>query len=320
MSIRAVVGVVVPCLCLVALPAAGRPLQKNEVSPAADWVAHADVEAFRSSGIGKLIMAELQTQGLEEKLQGFANIFSFHPLKDVRGVTLYGKGKDRNNVVILIDGRFDPEKLVAVVRWNPQHQEIPYQGVTIHQWPNEENKNGQTTTQIMYGFVHEGRQIVLSPGLDALKQAADTLRGPAAGTTSALLSQVPESRNGVFLQATATRVGGMVGEDPQAAVLKQTDLLTLTAGQTADNIVAELRLRSESPEVADNVVKMLQGVLAMAQLASQEQPKLSELAKGINVARTDRVTQVRFETPVQSVFAFVKEQWDKRKQAQQATP
>ncbi len=320
MNGRAVSGVVAACFCLMAIPASARPLQKNEVSPAANWVLHADVEAFRNSGIGKLIMAELQAQGLEEKLQVFAGIFSFHPLKDVRDVTVYGKDKDRNNAVIVIDGQFDPEKVVGVVRLNPQHQEIPYQGVTIHQWPNEENKNGQTTTQILYGCLHNGRQIVLSSGLDAVKQAVDTLKAPTAGAASALLSQVPESPNGAFLQVTAVDVGTMVGENPQAAVLKQADLLTLTGGQTADNLSAELRLRSTSPEVAGNVVQMLQGVIAMVQMAGQDQPKLSELAKGLKVAQIDKVAQVRFEAPVPSVFAFVKEQLDQKKQAAQPTP
>jgi hypothetical protein len=320
MNTRAVRGVAAACLCLIAIPASARPLQKNEVSPAAKWVIHADVEAFRSSGIGKLIMAELQTRGLEEKLQAFAGIFSFHPLKDVRDVTIYGKDKDRNNAVVVIDGQFNSEKMVALVRQNPQHQEIPYQGVTIHQWPNEENKNGQTTTQIMYGYMHNGRQVVLSAGLDAVKQAVDTLKAPSAGAASALLRQVPESPNGAFLQVTAIEVGTLVGEDPQAAVLKQTDLLTVTGGQSADNMSAELCLRSASPEVAENVVQMLQGILAMVQMAGQDQPKLSELAKGLKVARVDKVAQVRFEAPVQSVFAFVKEQLDRKKQSAQPTP
>lgn len=319
MNCRAASSVLAISLCLIAMPAPARPLQKNEVSPAAKWVIHADVEAFRNSGFGKLIMAELQAQGLEEKLEVFAGIFSFHPLKDVRDVTVYGRDKDRNGAVILIEGQFNPEKVVAVVRMNPQYQEIPYQGVTIHQWPNEEKKDGQTTSQTMYGYLHNGRQIVLSSGLDALKQAVDTLKGPA-GAAGSLLSQVPESPKGVFLQATAIDIGAMAGEDPQAALLKQTDLVTLTAGQTADNLAAELRLRSASPEVAESLVQMLQGIIAMAQLAGQEQPKLSELAKTLNVTRVDKVAQVRFEVPAQSLLAFLKEQWNQKKQPPQPTP
>jgi hypothetical protein len=322
MNGRTAIGILALILRLATVPAPAGPLQKSEVNPTANWVVHADLEAFRASGIGKLVMAELAAQGIDEKLQAFANIASFDPLKDVRDVTLYGEGKDRCHAVVLIDGRFDPEKVLAVVRWNPEHQEIPYNGVTIHQWPNEENKGGQTTRQIMYGYLHGRRQIVISSGLDALKQAVDTLKGPAPGTPSGLLSQIPESPSGAFLQATAVRVGEMIGQEPKAALFKQSGLLVLAAGQAADNIFAELRLRNESPEVADNVTKMLQGIVAMTQLAGQEQPKLSELAKGVSVSRMDKTAQVRFEAPAQAVFAFVKEQWEQKKQQpqQQATP
>ncbi len=316
MNSRIVMGVCVVAWCLAVVPASGGPLHKNEVSPAANWLAHADLEAFRNSGIGKLVLAELQAQGVEEKMEGFANISSFNPLKDVRDVTLYGKGKDQGNVVAIIDGQFDPERLVSVVRWNAQYQEIPYQGATLHQWLSEEKKGDQTVTQMMYGYLHEGRLIVITWGLDALKQAMDTLKASAAGTASSLLGQVPESSNGVFLQAAATGVGEIVGQDPKAAWLKQTDLLTLAAGEKAENVSIDLRLRGESTEVADNTVKMVQGILAAVALAGSEQPKLSELAKGASVSRTDNMAQVHFEARAQAVMEFIKQQVEQKRQQQ----
>jgi hypothetical protein len=316
MNGKLVVSVLVVGLCLAVVPASGGPLQKNEIHPAANWVAHADVEAFRSSGLGKLILAELQAQGLEEKLQVFAAVFSFNPLKDVRGVTLYGKGKDRNQAVVLIDGQFDAERLLAVVRSNAQYKEIPHQGVILHQWLNEEKKGDQTTSQILYGYIHGGRQIVISAGLEALKQAADTLKTPAGGAASPLLGQIPASGNGMFLLIVATGVGEVVGDEPQAAVFKQANLLTLTAGQTAENVSIDLNLQGASPEVADGMVQMFQGLVAAISLAGQEQPKLSELAKGVTVSRADKTAQVRFAAPAQAVFEFVKQQLEQKGQGQ----
>jgi len=111
----------------------------------------------------------------------------------------------------------------------------------------------------------------------------------------------------------------MVGQEPKAAILKQTDLFTLAAGENADKVFIGLNLRGKTPEVADNVMKMVQGVVAMAQLATQEQPKLSELAKSVNISRNERITQVRFEAPAQAVFTFLKEQWEQKKQPSKPT-
>jgi hypothetical protein len=319
MGKRTLTTILLAGLCLAVSPVFANPLQKNQIGPGANWVVHADLDAFRGSQFGKLMMDELKTQGVEEKLQSFATIFSFNPLTDVHNITLYGKGKDRNNAVAIVDGQFDAQKLISLIRLNPQFQETPYQGVTLYRWQNEDKKGGQAESQLMYGFVREGRGVVISTGLDALKQAADNLKGSGAGNSTGLAGQIPPAESGTFLQVVASSLGGLTGDDPKAAILKQTDLFTAGAGETADKVFATLHLRGQSPEVADNVMKMVQGVVAMAQLATQEQPKLSELAKNVNVTRQDKTVQVRFEAPAQSVFAFLKEQWEQKKQQPKPT-
>ncbi len=328
MNRKLVTSILAGAVCLAAIPVVGGPLQKNEVGPGANWVVHADLEMFRNTTLGKLFMAELQTQGLDEKLQSFETIFSFHPLRDVRDVTLYGQGQDRSNAVVIVDGRFDPEKLVAVVRWNPQYREIAHQGATLHQWLSEEKKADKTITQMMYGYIHDGRQVVISSGLDALKQAVDTLKGRAGGAPvggnddSPLLNQIPQTRGNTFFQAVATNVGQIVGENPKAAVLRQTDSLTLTASEAPDKLSIELRLASKSGEVAANMLEVFQGIQAMASLVAEGQPKLSELAKNLNISMSepDRTVKVRFEAPVQVVFGFLKERWEQKKQQLKPAP
>ncbi len=317
MSKIVVTTVLLTSLFLATVPASATPLQKAEISPTANWALHADLDKFRSSTFGKLLLAELKAQGVEEKMQSFATIFSFNPLTDIRGVTLYGKGKDRNNAVAVVDGQFDPDKLLTIVRMNAQYQEIPYQSATLHRWLNEDQKKG--TSELMYGYIHKGRQVVVSSGLDALKGAVDTLNRPATGTSTGLISQIPQGDSGAFLQIGAVNIGDIVGQDPKAAILQQADSLSLSAGENADRLFIGLRLQGQTPEVADNVLKMAQGVVAMAQLAAQEQPKLSELAKNVTITRDDKIVQGRFEATAQSVFAFLKEQWQKKQQPQTQT-
>ena len=70
--------VLVASLCLAAGPGFAAPLQKSEVSPAANWVAHVDLEAFRGSVFGKLVLAEIQKQGLDATIaSGGKTIDSF---------------------------------------------------------------------------------------------------------------------------------------------------------------------------------------------------------------------------------------------------
>lgn len=314
MTKTVVTSVVFAGLCLAAVPAMAAPLQKNIIGPGADWVAHVDIEAFRNSAIGKLVLAELKAQGVEDQMQNFASVFSFNPLTDVQNITLYGKGKDRSNAVAIVDGKFDAQKLISLVKMNPQFQETPYQSVTLYRWHNEDKKGG--AGELMYGFVREGRGVVISTGLETLKQAADNLKGSGAGASSGLAAQVPSPESGTFAQIATTGIGSLAGDDPKAAILKQADLFTASAGEAGDKAFVGLRLRGQSPEMADNVTKMAQGLLAMLQMNAQQQPQLSELAKNVNVTREDKTVQARFEAPSQAIFAFLKEQWQKKQQPQ----
>jgi len=314
-----VATVLLASLCLASVPTMAVPLQKTEIGPSANWALHADLDALRKSSIGKLFLAELKAQGVEEKLQPFVDAFAFNPLTDIRGVTVYGKGQDRNDVVAIFNAKIDADRLLGIIRWNPQYQEINYQDTTIYRWLNEDKKKGPSADQLMYGCIHKGQQVVISTGQDALKGAVDTLKGAGKPASAEVLNQIPQAEGGTFLQIGATRIGEIVGQDPKAAILRQAESLGLSAGETTEKVLIGLRLQGQSPEVAENMLKMAQGVLALAQLAAQEQPKLSEWAKSVNVARNDKTVQARFEAASQSIFAFLKEQWQK-KQQQQQTP
>jgi hypothetical protein len=309
-------------LCLAARPAFAAPLQKSEVSPTANWVAHVDLEAFRSSAIGKLVLTELENQGLNQKLQDFAAVFSFNPLRDIRDVTLYGNGQDRSKAVVIVEGQFDTQKILSLVRLNSQYQEIPYKGSTLHRWqqepkPGQQPGGGQAADQMMYGCICDGNRVVMGSGLDAVQKAVDTIKGQATGTSTGLLNQVPEGRGKVFAQVAATGVGQIVGQDPKAALLKQTESLALTLGETSDKVFGELGLQGQSAETADSMTKLVQGLIAMVQL-NGNQPQLAELAKSLNVSQADKTTQIRFEAAPQTVFGFLKTQWEQKpKQGQQ---
>jgi len=256
--------------------------------------------------------------GVEDNLTNFATIFSFHPLDDVRDVTLYGTGKDRQKAVVLIDGFFDKERVLSVVRMNPEYKEIKYGNIMLHQWMDENQKD--PNNKMMYGCFYGDDLIVISAGLDAVKHEVDVLKGSAKNAANGLFNHSVLNKEGVFFQATGRRVGELVqGEDPQAAALKQSDQLSLAIGEIEDNFYIDLSLIAKSEEAAQAIAKMLDGIFAFLSLPNEEQPKLSELAKKIEVSCEKSKVQVVFRTDPESVVQFLKEQWQKDRQKQTQT-
>jgi len=312
---RKLVVVLIVCLFLSAPLLAG-PLLRNQVSSTANWVVHADYERFNSSPIGQLIRKELVAQGIEEKLVNFANIFSFHPLNDVRDITLYGNGKDRQKAVVLIDGNFNREKLEALVRTNPQHQEIQYGDILIHGWMHEEKqKDGTTNSFMMFGCLYQDKIVVMSSGQETIKLALDVLRGSANSAADGQFKAATLNAPGAFFQVAANGVGDIAGEEPQAAVLKQTDKLGLAIGENEGKFYIDLGLIAKGEEAAQSINKVLEGIIAFATLSGEQQPKLAELAQKVKLSCAQNTVGVRFESDPQSVFQFLKEQWEKKKQA-----
>ena len=294
-------------------PAFGGQLLKNQVGAGANWVAHLDFEQLVKSQLGRLIRAELAKEGLEEQLQGFQTIFSFHPIDDIRDVTIYGNGSDREKAVALFQGNFDKDKLVALVRMNPEYKEIKHGDAVVHSWVDENKKDPNGPDQRMYGCAYKDNMVVLGAGLEAVKKAVDVLRGSAPSASRGAFKQAALNAQGAFLQVAANAVNDLADHQNEAALLEQTDELGGAIGEHDGKFYVNLSLRAESEEVAQNVKKMLEGIIAFLTLAGSEQPTLAELANKLKLSSVDRTVAINFESSTESVFAFLKEIWQAEK-------
>jgi len=312
---RKSIMVLMVSVLLAAVPTLAGPLLKKQVSSRADWLVHTDHEQFKKTRIGRLIRQELADIGIEEQLSNFAMIFSFHPLDDVRNVTIYGTGQDRKKAVVLIDGFFDKEKILSLLRMNPQYKEIKYGDIALYEWfdENQKDPNG-TAGQMMYGCFYQDDLIVMGVGQEGVKHAVDVLKGSAANAENVIFSQAAQEAKGAFFQAMALNVAEIVGKQQEAAALRQTDQAGLAIGEINGKFYIDLGLKTKSLDAGQAVTKMLEGIIAFAVLAGEEQPKLAELAKKVKVTCENKTVKVRFESDPESVVQFLKEQWQKKKE------
>lgn len=295
-------------------PVFGGQLLRSQVAADADWVVHLNFEQLVKSQLGRLVRDELAKQGLEEQLQGFETIFSFHPLDDIRDVTIYGTGNDREKAVALFEGSFDPDKLVALVRMNPDYEEIKHGDVIVHSWVDENKKDPNGPDQRMYGCIYENNTVLLGAGLEAIKQGRDVLSGSAANAGAAgVFKQALLSAEGAFFQVAANAVNDLADHRNEAALLEQIDELGAAIGEDDGKFYVNLSLRAESEEVSQNVRKMLEGIIAFLSFAGGEHPSLAELAKKLDISNVDRTITVYFESTPESIFAFLKEIWQAEK-------
>ena len=290
---------------LVAVPALAGPLTKEQVCGSANWVVHVDVEQFRATRVHQLVRPELENLGLEKKLQDFETLFSFHPIDDLRDVTIYGKGEDRNKAVALIEGPFDEEKLVALLGFAPEHEQIEYGDNVLHKWVDEKRKDCDGAPQKTYCCFYRDDLIVMGAALDGVKHAVDVLSGTAGNAADVVFCRSIENAKGAFLQVMAKDLRKTVGNQPKAAVLRQVDQLALAFGEVQGRFYEDFLLTAKSEEVAQAITRIFDGIIAFAVLIGEDAPKLAELAAMVELSCQQNIVHAHFEADSASVVQFL---------------
>ena len=291
-------------LCL-ALPYTAQAALLNMANVGADanWVVHADLDLFRSTDFGKLILARIDELGISEKLQNFAKVFSFNPLNDVRDVTIYGQDKDEHKTVILISGRFDQERLLALLRLNPEYGEEVYEGITLRRW-HDDKKGGK----MMYGCFYTDGLVVMSSGEGTAKRAIDVLKGKASHADATTFNQPALSDGSAFIRIAVRDFEGLAKADKQQpVVMKQIQSLYAGAGESGQQFYASATVRAKSAEAAQGITKVIEGFVALAVLSSEENIRLSEMAKKVLITCEDNIVQIRLSDSPQAIAGMIAE-------------
>ena len=299
----------------VALPLTAAPLNKARVSAEANWVLHADYEAFIASTLGKLIREELKVMGVEEKLQSFKTVFTFHPLDDIRGVTIYGQGKDPTKAAAIIQGTFNHETLDALVRMNPSFQAVNYGNYVIDSWIDEKKPNGPR----QYGVFHGTDLLLIGGGEDTIKGALDVLDGKATSIADNTdLADFERDHPGMFILIAAEKVNGSVGADDESGILQHTDRFALAIGEDDASAYIDATAEAINPEGAMKITQVLQGLIAFGQLSASEKPILGKIAQAVQVGCQDRTVRLHFDWDSKDLVAVLKQLAAMQEAAKQA--
>lgn len=312
------------------------PIDKGQVSKDAKWVAHLDNDQLGKSVIGGLIRQNLEQTGALAEMEDFNALFSFDPFVDINDITIYGREKDKDKFVVIFDGNFDKEELLKIVPPDMQHEVINYGQSELHIWQGEAqaNKrymgldlkydgeikletrqgevqiNDQVVNPAIYGCFYSDRLIVLSPSLDSIKSAIDVLNGTAenAGESDFIVDSY--GNESIFFRAFVKGVGTIAGQEPKAAILQQTDTLELVIGESDGLFFVNVDLVTKSEEIAEAIGTMIEGILAFAVVASDNEPQVAELASKVTVLSIENSVQIRFESEPESVMELLNKELD----------
>jgi hypothetical protein len=282
-------------------------LKVENISAEAKWAAHLDAEALLKSGIAKFILAEAEKKA--DFLDGIAKVreaFGFDPLKDIRGITMYGKGLGDDQVVVVVDATLDENKLTGMLMGNETYRGHEYGDLTLHQW-TDKAKNGKPA-KTQFGCFFDKNTLVVAAGLDLLKGAVDVLAGKADSLAkSKALPLLGNPPAGTFLVAAAGQIKIPVeGNKPRAAAIRDLTDLAMNLGEADEVMFLNVTAATKTARRALQLRQIVQGFVALGQMALQEREDIPPLGEKIDITGEDNVARLSATMPTESVIRVVK--------------
>lgn len=282
---------------LCAPPAVAGPLERAVVDAKATWVVHVDLEAAARSMPGRAFMEMAEAEGMEAR-DRFRRDMGFDPLRVGRGLTVYGLSYAEDAGVAVLTASAEAEKAAEHLAKAPLEgysvEEVD--GVRVHAWVQD---GRGLHAAILAGAKEDERRVVFASSREKLLRAVRVVGGQEPG----LGVEFPiDAGGGEIVAAAAT---GMNAEKPAAGGARATVLrgaetmrmrLVERAGEGSARLEGEMTLEAVSPQRAQAMGSMLQGVVATLALMAADDPEmqpLAEIASGIEVRAEDRAVRVK---------------------------
>jgi hypothetical protein len=277
------------------------PLNRTQVPAEAKWLIHVDFDAFGGSEMWGLVR-----QGMSEtdqkKIESFTTLLGSDPTKDLYGATLYGTDAKEENAVILIYGRFNQEKLLALLALNEAYDESEYNGQKLYHWVDEKDNKQKV------GMFATDSLIVISQSEQAVQATVDLLAGQGSSLASqedAPLAPLLEAPEDAFLVMAADGLAELHENKSHAEILQNSKTIVVVVGEDNGKMYLDVDLTAETNETAMQMEQVLYGIKAFVALKHAKQPEIMSLLQAATLERNDNHLFLTVQYPSAKVFEMI---------------
>jgi hypothetical protein len=309
-AIRAILA----AICLVSGLSTAAPLNKNHVYTNAKWIFHVDLDAFRATQLGQLVQEDIR-QNWQTKIDSLNELFGSDITRDFNAVTFFGSKAGEENAVLLIYGKFNKQKLTALLALNDSYKKSNYNSAILHHWTDDRDKKNRV------GTFAADNLIVISQTESEVTSVLDILSGKTrslAGQQTNPLGPLTEVPQNTFVSAAAVGLDELSQGDKNAALLQNSKLMAFVGTENQGNVVTHLRLETRDVKAAEQIELVLRGILAFTTLGQKDHPDIAALIAACKITRDQSILNVEFQYPSQALMNILK--GFARKNQKQADP
>jgi hypothetical protein len=298
--------------CLLALPLfpVHAAFDPATVPADAKWVLHVDFNTLRESPVGQEIIAQAEKNAVIP-VGANIQIDVKKVLATLGSATAYGTtfSKDPKEIdgTLILQGTDELRKIAEGVAVqfsisNPELvtevKDLPFSAYSI---------KGEVTV----AFPKEPI-ILVSRSRQQLLNALDLYRGKgpsAARGPSSLKNLIPQTKTIFVLAASEVpNTDGLFPENaPQARILKMASSASVAIGNNNKLTTASIQLAATDEEMADRLLKIVQGFGAMLSLAQSDDKQIAEFLQSLKTERNGKIIMINLSYPSDGLVKMIRE-------------
>lgn len=295
-------GLAVAFAVILATPAV-RAAEPDKLLPAdADTVYYANVKQLIGSDVVKKYALEQIKQALAgQEAKKLLEEMGLDPLKDVDTIWAGSTGKDQSDMkaLIVVHGKFDPEKLLkaaeAATKKDGDKFSIVKDGnITLFKFqPEQGNPLYGTVVNETTLIVATDKKIIAT----ALKQAEEKKKAPISTELTALVKKM-DDKSSIFLVSVVKGKFDNVKLPAQLPIdlsgfekaLPKTDTLSVVVKVTTDinlEVVFGMKDDDAATDMGDAMAKLIDGIKGLVPLLAAADPKAKPLVDVVKTVKSD---------------------------------
>lgn len=272
-------------------------LNKDWVAADAKWLIHVDVEGLLNSTVGRFLLEHAEQFDIDlDDLDEMKRELGVDPRTDLKSVTLYGTGDEPGEDAIIVAVTND--RIDEAIERLLDNDDLPirrrkHNGQPVYVIGDEGDRHYLSIQRAGA----DRRIVVVSDDRRGFRNALDVIADEAPSISMGR-SSIPadEPQQGSLLFLSVGDIDGFGDDGPASEIIRMSDGFTVDIGEVDGVLEGRASVTTESPETADDISQVLQGLVALGRLMVTQQPHLAplkDLADSLSIRTRDSRISIR---------------------------
>lgn len=315
-------------------------VQAKDLNPAhvpadAKWVLHVDLDQLLDTELAQTVRERRPeiVQGIRQWIQ---QQYGIDPRSDLRSVTMFSKDYEEYTGSVVIQAKYDPQKVRQQLQQAEQLQKTQWDNLTLYTFQVAEHKGNakydtgrnfegrrgnrrtaQRQSRDVSGKVgHDqsgGKEmtvvlldqdtIVFGSSVENAKDVVGLLRGDQPSLRGKESQLLGDGATDAIMYGAAIKLNNITKQDLPMPVLKQHESINWVFGSEDDQLYETATLVGQSEDVAEKMEQVVRGFLAYETLWAADSEALTELVEAVEVTRDGKQLKVDWKAETDTVIA-----------------